>query len=283
MTCFIAYPTVCVAYAKCHGWQETLARFFVKSRRSASIASHHRLTPRNILTDTKDQHINSDRENATSTEHVETDIQTAWISSEVFEKLSNLNSSTQQLDVSPNTDDNIHEDSNGMPTSRRKTLLSTSDLTSMNLSLDNTAMTPEFFRWQSEEFNHSTVETTATSIQSPASSHEDLLSIVKAESLNNAFTSIPANKDVLSQISRSPTATTTSIKHLYSDEENNEQSRRLGSEVRQILGWNIGLIHKKKKKLIAVISLFSKVNEQNQFIHRWKYYLVENSMLKYSI
>ena len=33
MTYFIAHPSACRLYAQCHGWQETLAHFFVKVRR----------------------------------------------------------------------------------------------------------------------------------------------------------------------------------------------------------------------------------------------------------
>ncbi|CAF4300085.1 unnamed protein product, partial [Rotaria magnacalcarata] len=34
MSCFIAHPSVCRSYIKSHGWQETLAHFFVKFPRS---------------------------------------------------------------------------------------------------------------------------------------------------------------------------------------------------------------------------------------------------------
>lgn len=37
MAYFLSHPTACCLYAKCHGWQETLAHFFVQGRRSSSV------------------------------------------------------------------------------------------------------------------------------------------------------------------------------------------------------------------------------------------------------
>ena len=36
MAYFLSHPNACRLYAKCHGWQETLAHFFVKARRASS-------------------------------------------------------------------------------------------------------------------------------------------------------------------------------------------------------------------------------------------------------
>lgn len=36
---FLNHPSACQLYARCHGWQETLANFFVKTRRSSIVQS----------------------------------------------------------------------------------------------------------------------------------------------------------------------------------------------------------------------------------------------------
>ena len=69
MTYFITHPAACCLYAKCYGWQETLAHFFVKTRRSslAPLLPHHHTSSPNILSPcTKDQSLNSSQESSNS-------------------------------------------------------------------------------------------------------------------------------------------------------------------------------------------------------------------------
>lgn len=63
MRYFIAHPSSCRAYAKCHGWQETLAHFFVRARRSTPVASADEF----LSTGIKDQLLDSDESSSTDT------------------------------------------------------------------------------------------------------------------------------------------------------------------------------------------------------------------------
>ena len=66
MKYFINHPSACRLYAKCYGWQETLAHFFVKIRRSS--VAHvfpYRSSSQDILSpSTKDQSLDSSHESS---------------------------------------------------------------------------------------------------------------------------------------------------------------------------------------------------------------------------
>ncbi len=137
MACFIANPIICRAYAKCHGWQETFAHYFIKSRRQ-SLSLYH-----------KDSSIDSGREssNDTNSNH---NIQ--LIPPQVFEISSSPDDPTKekrirQIDLSPII--------------TRCSSLSNSILTPMTNSLD---ITPEYLRRNSELFQTQSFETTPSSI-----------------------------------------------------------------------------------------------------------------------
>ncbi|UJR35189.1 hypothetical protein I4U23_027956, partial [Adineta vaga] len=59
MTYLLSHPNTCRLYAKCHGWQETLAHFFVKTRRLVSHHHHHTSSPAILSDYTKEQRISS--------------------------------------------------------------------------------------------------------------------------------------------------------------------------------------------------------------------------------
>jgi len=225
MTCFIANPIVCRSYAKCHGWQETLTHFFIKSRRQSSSVSNDTLS-----TYIKDLNVDSGRESSSETNIDNSNIHIPLVPlpPPVFETSSSPNDPTQeklvrQIDLSPIVDENTQIYSTPRD----------SVLTSMRDS------TPEFLRRNSEEFHQNTIDIITTPLQSSSTSREDLHSLMKTENSNEDITSIISSTDILNPIS---TINTTSIKHLCDDEENKEQHRRLGPELRQILGWIIALL-----------------------------------------
>jgi hypothetical protein len=251
MTCFIAHPTVCRSYAKCHGWQETLAHFFIKSRRSVPIRSVHRLPSSSVSSDglstyTKDQSFDSGRESSTGTNIDNSHVHIPLVPPRVFETSSSPDDSTQQrvvrqLDLLPMTDENTHRNLTQRFSSPRESLTSNSVLSPMShsISMDMKDTTPEFLRRNSsEELNM--LESITTPLQSSSTSREDLNSLIKRENSNDDVTSITSSNDVSSPLPA--TTTTTSIKHLCADEENDEQHRRLGPELRQILGRLIDLL-----------------------------------------
>jgi len=248
MTCFIAHPTVCRSYAKCHGWQETLAHFFIKSRRSVPIRSFHRLVSSDALsTYAKDQSVDSGRESSNGTNIDNSNVHIPLIPPRVFETSSSPDDPTQQrlvrqLDLSPITDENTHRNLTQRFSSPRESLTSNSVLSPMSLSIsmDMKDTTPEFLRRNSsEEFNPHMLESITTPLQSSSTSREDLNSLIKRENSNDDVASIISSNDVSSPL---PATTSTSIKHLCDDKENDEQHRRLGPELRQIFGRLLALL-----------------------------------------
>ncbi|CAF1245717.1 unnamed protein product [Adineta ricciae] len=62
MAFFLSHENACHLYAKCHGWQETLAHFFVQTRRLMSHV-HHNSSPAILSLDTQVQRLSSIRNN----------------------------------------------------------------------------------------------------------------------------------------------------------------------------------------------------------------------------
>lgn len=250
MTCFIANPTVCRSYAKCHGWQETLVHFFIKSRRESSRhIPTSSVSTDTFSTDTKDRNVDSGRESASETNIDNSNIHIPLVPTQlpppqVFEISSSPDDPTQeklvrQIDLSPIIDENNHSNLNRTFATPDQSLLSNSVLTPMSISMDSKDITPEFLRRNSEEFPLNTIDMITTPLQSSSTSREDLLSIVKTEYSNDDLNSITSNNEVFNPL---PTNHMTSIKNLCDDEENNEQHRRLTPVLRQILGWRIDLL-----------------------------------------
>ena len=247
MTCFIVNQSVCRSYAKCHGWQETLAHFFVKSRRSQPL---RRTTLSSISTDvmstyTKDQSIDSGRESSSGTYNDSSNLHIPLVPPQVFETSSSPDDPAQgrlvrQLDLSPIIDENFSRSLSRTFSASGQSITSNSILTPMSsMLMDNKDATPEFLRRNSEGYQQQTVETIATPLRSSSASHEDLLSLVKTENSNDDVASIASSNDVQNPL---PATTITSIKHLCDEEDNNKQHRRLGPELRQMLGRLIALL-----------------------------------------
>lgn len=245
MTCFIAYPLVCRSYAKCHGWQETLAHFFIKSRRSTSIQSFDNITSPIVLNDTvsantKEQSINFSREGSNDP-HIDNDnISISLISSQMYETSSNLedlaqDKVVQKIDLSPIINATTDTDLTQVVSSPGPSLTPNSTVQSLSLLIDNKDATPEFLQRGNEDFQQTINEPVTDLLRSSSPSGEDLNSELKRDSSNIDLSSTASNYDLSSELTR--TTTSTSMKNHYSDEENNEQSGRRGPEARKILGW----------------------------------------------
>ncbi|CAF1147923.1 unnamed protein product [Rotaria sordida] len=208
MTCFIAHPSVCRSYAKCHGWQETLVHFFIKSRRSTSMQSSQCLTSSNVSNDVSvtcktDQSIDSGRESSNSTITDNGDLPTLLISPQIFETSSNPEDLTQerllrQNDLSPTTDETMHLDLTQILASPRPSLTSTSALSSMNILIDKD-ITPEF--------QQNKLGIRRSLLQSSSTSNEDLLSLIKADNSLDDFPSMTSSTDVICTLPRTTTMT----------------------------------------------------------------------------
>ena len=255
MTCFIAHPTVCRAYAKCNGWQETMAHFFIKSRRSTPIPPVQRFP--STSTSTKDQSVDSGRESCDGANIDSSNVHVPLVSTtttmqppQIFETSSSPDDPNQgprirQLDLSPIPNENAHRSLTQTLSTPSDSLMSSSLLTPMTTStMDIDGTTPEFLRRnESDEFHPDTIGTVATPLQSSTNSREDLLSLMKTDASNDDVVSVTSSNDASSVFQA---ATTPSIKHLCDDEDETQPHRRLGPELRQILGRLIALLDEQR-------------------------------------
>lgn len=231
MSCFIGNANACRSYAKCHGWQETLAHFFLKSRRSTSITSviSSSASLGALSTYLKDPSIDSGRESSNDVNIDPSNLHIPLVPPQVFEISSspddpNKDKSVRQLDLSPIIDTKISR------TPRQSSLSNSLLTTTMSISIDGRDTTPEFLRRNSEESHQNTIDSIVTPLQSSTTSREDLLA-------PDDVTSMSSVNDVANL---TPAMSRTSIKHLCDhddDEINNEQHRSFGTQFRQILGW----------------------------------------------
>jgi hypothetical protein len=237
MSCFIANPAFCRAYSKCHGWQETLTHFFVKSRSTTSLSG----TSDGLLIGTKDQSVDSGHgsSNGTSIEQhahaVGMTVSAAATAAappslpQLFETSSSPDDPKQerlvrQLDLSPITDGNS-------PTDQRQHDLLTSNalLTPTSLLNDSKDPTPEFLRRTSNEF-HADMN---TPLRSTSASREDLLSLVKTEASNDDLMSITSSNEPRSP---SPGMARTSMIQFSNRQRQNSAYRQWINTCRQTIG-----------------------------------------------
>lgn len=225
MTCFIANPNACRLYAKCHGWQETLAHFFLKTRRTPSITHviSSSASMGALSSYMKDSSVDSGRESSNDTHIDHSTLHIPLVPPQVFEISSSPDdphkeNTVRQLDLSPINDMKVSR------TSRQSSLSSSILTTTMNTSIDGRDTTPEFLRRNSEEFPSNTIN---TPLQSSTTSREDLLS-------TDDLTSISSTNETTNTL---PTTPLRGIKDLCDDERNNEQHRSFAPQFRQILGW----------------------------------------------
>jgi len=206
MSCFIAHPSLCRSYTRCHGWQETLAHFFVKSSR--------RSTSTEASANKQDRSVDSGRgsSNATLIDHPTTSV---LIPPRVFETSSSPDDPTQQrlvrqLDLSPIIDEMTDSNIPRSLSSPRLSATSTSmPSPSHTHSLaDSKDLTPEFLRRNSLDY-----QAEGTPLHSASTSREDLLSLAKTETSNDDLASITTNSNdpispVSVQISRTSVTST---------------------------------------------------------------------------
>lgn len=227
MTYFIGNPTACRLYAKCSGWQETLAHFFVKVRRPslALILSQRSLSEDILSSDIKDQSLDSSQG---SSSHMNTS-----------DNYQPLRSAPPIFDLSPNPDDAFSEKQ------IQKVIQST-----INNERSDLEMTPTFIsspnsvntlmdifvnnKESTSDFNGYTSETIITPPQSVSTSREDLVSLLKTDNSNDNHTGMTRNdSSVSSPLPR--TTTSPSTIQLYNSTEINEEHKRLSLALREFL------------------------------------------------
>jgi hypothetical protein len=230
MTYFISHSSACRAYAKCYGWQETLANFFVKTRRP-SLAQLSPMTPPSSDILSKYQSLVTNGESVNNT-----NINGGYLqvpTTPVFEISSSTDDALEQkLDLSTLTND--FDLTQTYASSQQSPLLSS--------SLAPTTLLINRRDSSSDSHGHSS-DTIMTPPQSISASREDLLSLLKTENSNDDLSTMVRNEsDPSSSLQRR--ATSTSMPQLSNYEENIRDHKLLGSLLRQFLGWPIALLYK---------------------------------------
>jgi PleD family two-component response regulator len=211
MAYFITHPSACRLFAKCHGWQETLANFFVRTRRSsvAQIPSHRSSSHDVLAPYRKDQSLTSSQETNTN----DNSLQEASIST---------------FDIIVETDDSTQTYASSKQSLAPKSIsVSMEQLTnSKDSATDN------------RRYSNDTI---ITPPQSTSASREDLLSLLKTEhSYDNINGRVRNNSDSSPSMIRS--TTDISMILLIEDKKSHGKRRRLGPALRQFLGWLIALV-----------------------------------------
>jgi hypothetical protein len=221
MTYFISQPLACRSYAKCHGWQETLAHFFVKTRRSslAQLLPHRNSSQDVLLTYIKDQSLDSSQESSILINTTNNNNQQLTLTPSIFDISPNLDevSTEKQIDI----------DLTQTCVSSEQSLTSNSADISMDILTNNKDSTSDI-----HGYSNDTIMTPPLSI---STSREDLLSLLKIENSNdNLIGIVRNNSDLSSPLPR--TTTSPSTTQFYHDNERNEELKRFSSALRELLG-----------------------------------------------
>ncbi|CAF3687342.1 unnamed protein product [Rotaria socialis] len=206
ITYFINQPSACQCYAKCYGWQETLANFFVKTRRSSivqllpdEVVSNNVSSTYKISQDLNSRQSSSDLENINDKHINLTPISIFDIESSSEDP--SQETRDQNLNLSPVANTIMDLNSKLTNTSLENSLISNCFDTSVAL-LDN-----------KEEENidvHLFSNEVMTPSQSSFSSREDLL-LLKTENLNGIVSEMSSNNsDLSSSLPRITTMTSVS-------------------------------------------------------------------------
>ncbi|CAF1437243.1 unnamed protein product [Rotaria magnacalcarata] len=207
ITYFINQPSACQFYAKCYGWQETLANFFVKTRRSSIV----QLLPDEVVSN-----------NVSSTYKISQDLNSSQSSSDlenINDKHINL-TSIPIFDIESSSEDPSQEthDQNLNLSAVANTIM---DLNSKltNASLEN-SLTSNCFDTSAALLDNKedenidvhlfSNEIIMTPPQSSSASREDLL-LFKTENLNGSVSEMNSNNgDLSSSLPRITTMTSVS-------------------------------------------------------------------------
>jgi hypothetical protein len=232
MTYFITNPSACRLYAKCHGWQETLANFFVKIRRSslAHILPHRSSSHEVLSSYTKNQSLNSSQDSSNLINTNDTPLQSPLIPT---------------FNITLNTDDSAQ-------TTTETNLTKTYAASLQSLTSNSAATSMELLPTNKDSTDYSN-DTIMTPPLSTSASREDLLSLLKTEDSNNNPTGrVRIHSDSSPLLLQ--TSTDTSMIQPYDDKESYEKHKQLGCALRKFLGWIIVLVCSKHQSFGIEIS-----------------------------
>ena len=220
MTYFISNSSACRLYAKCYGWQETLANFFVKIRRSslAHILPHRSSSHEILSSYTKTQRLNSSSESSNLMNTNDTPLQSPIIPT---------------FNITLNTDDSAE-------TTTETNLTKTYASSLQSLTSNSAATSMELLPINKDASDYPN-ETIMTPPLSTSASREDLLSLLKTEnSSNNSTGRVRIHSDSSTFLLQ--TSTDTSMIQPYDDEKSYKEEKQLGSALRKFLGWIFALV-----------------------------------------
>ncbi|CAF4657078.1 unnamed protein product, partial [Rotaria sp. Silwood1] len=197
MTYFINHPSACHLYSKCYGWQETLANFFVKTRRSnvASLLTYEDVTTDIPSTYNNDQSLSSSQSSYDHKNTNENHFHLASSSDDLSQEGHN-----QNLDLTSMANVTTYLDSRLTNTSSQSSSTSNSLDLLVNISSNKQDSSTDFRRYSNA--------TIVTSPQLNSTSTENLLALHKTEnSYDNLMEMVTNNSDLSSSLLRTTTST----------------------------------------------------------------------------
>ncbi|CAF3646804.1 unnamed protein product [Adineta steineri] len=237
MTYFLNHPAACRLYAKCHGWQETLANFFVKMRRSSLgplMNQHHNSSPNLLYSSTRNLSLNLGQECSKS---LDMNNENQRRTSAPHLDIASLHDLSPEKPISLSVEDiATNGDLMQFDTPSEQCLTSDSTDKSMDV-LTNTKDTTTDLHSLSNEI-------IITPPSSNFGSREDLISLLKTENSNENLNEMMKNdnNNLTTTTTLQRTSTSTSMPQLYDDKENIREYNQFSCEYRNFLGWLIALV-----------------------------------------
>jgi hypothetical protein len=234
MKYFISHIPACRLYAKCPGWQETLAHFFVKARRSSlTQLLPHRRSSTNVLS--KEQSFDSSQGSANFMNTTDNQRKVST-SSPIFDLVMTPDDSLsyKQIDkIDPSMIESQTDFDLTQTFGFSEQSLASNPIV---ISIDNKHITDDF-----QGYSNDIIITPPHSL---TDSGEDLLSPFKTDYLSINPLGMARDRSDLSTLQRSimTTSMTTSMTLSYDGRDIYEDHRRLISSLREYLGWRIALV-----------------------------------------
>jgi hypothetical protein len=233
MKYFISHIPACHLYAKCPGWQETLAHFFVKTRRGSLAQS----LPRR-----------SSSQDASSTSTKEQSLDSSHGSSNFMSTTDNsrqVSTSSPVFDITITPDDSLSDkqidkmDPSMIESQTDYDLTQTYGFSDQPIASNSIVITVNN-KQTTNDYQGYTNDTIITPPHSLSDSREDFLSPFKPDYLNINQLGLVRNRNDLSTLQRSTTtmttSMTTSMTMSFEGKDIYEEHRKLSSSLREYLG-----------------------------------------------
>ena len=247
MKYFISHIPACHLYAKCPGWQETLAHFFVKARRSSiAHSSTRRSSSQDVVsnTSTKEQSLDSSHGSSNYISTTDSNRQAS--------------SPSPVFDITITPDDSLSDkqidkiDPSMLESQTDYDLTQTYGFSDQPVASNSIVISVDK-KHTTNDYQGYTNDTIITPPHSLSDSRDDFLAPFKPDFLNINQLGMVRNRNDLSTLQRSTmtmmTSMTTSMTMSFDGKDIYEEHKKLSSSLRGYLGWTNALVSNEIKFL----------------------------------